>query len=287
MTGTILPKPISGISHLAERYDLFVIDQWGVMHDGHKLFPGTIGVFEELRRAGKTITILSNSGKRVDVSHRRLGEMGLPAELYDFVLTSGEQVYQGLKHRTGDFYGNLGERYFTFAWDEDRSIVEGLGYREVFDIDEADFILCSGTDRGSLAEYEADFSRALARGLPLTCANPDKVSKQPDGSLKMCPGALAEYYEQLGGTVQWHGKPQAGAYEAIRIATGCNGPGIGIGDSLAHDIVGAKDSGLDGLLVTSGIHSEDLCDDPGPGDILELAREYRTFPDFYIDEFRW
>lgn len=282
-----LPLAISGLSEIAFRYQLFVIDQWGVMHDGHNLHPGTIEVFERLRAAGKTIAILSNSGKRADVSHARLSEMGLDRSLYDAVLTSGEQVFQGLKHRNDPFYAALGRRCHVFAWDDDRSVLEGLDYQKDVDLEDADFILLSGTDRSSLEAYEDDLRRARERNLPMVCANPDRVSALPDGTLKMCPGLVAERYEQIGGRVRWHGKPQRGSYETLRRMTSCDGPGIGIGDSLEHDVAGALGAGMDALFITGGIHKTDLPQPVNADSVRGLAEKYGAVPHAFSDGFRW
>ncbi len=288
MTDTTLPKPIAGLSDIADRYDLFVVDQWGVLHDGAKPHPGAVEALTRLKATGAPVALLSNSGKRVADSYRRLEKLGFDRSLYDLCVTSGEQVHRGLRDRADPFYAALGPKFVMFAWDPDRGIVDGLGYQEVAAVDEADFILCAGTDRPSLAEYEPVLRRALERGLPLTCANPDRVSVQPDGSLKICPGAIAELYETMGGTVRWHGKPGRDAYDAIRAETGIrDGSGLGIGDSLAHDIAGAAGAGMDGLFITGGIHRADLPDPATPGSVAALGAEHGAVPAYYSAGFTW
>jgi HAD superfamily hydrolase (TIGR01459 family) len=289
---------IDGLGQIADDYGLFVIDQWGVLHDGETAHPGAVDAMENLRaladRTGAGIALLSNSGKRVDASYERLEALGIARRLYDFVLTSGEQVYQGLRQRGQDsandpFYASLGSRFVGFWWDDDRGILEGCDVEEVADVDQADFILCSGTDRGALEAYRPTLARALARDLPMTCANPDRVSVQPDGSLKMCPGAVAEAYEQMGGRVRWHGKPQPQAYDVIREHFGF-GPeikGLGIGDSLQHDIQGAIDSDLDGLFIAGGIHRQDLSRPLKQQEMADLATQRGVQPTFAADLFRW
>jgi len=281
------PQALTGLSEIADRYDIFVVDQWGVLHDGAKPHAGARDALLNLKKTGAAVVLLSNSGKRVAESHRRLAALGFERDLYDLALTSGEQVYEGLSSREGDFYGSLGDRYLMFAWDDDRSITEGTGFEETKDIEEADFILCAGTDRASLDAYTPILSRALDRGLPMTCANPDRVSVQPDGSLKICPGAIAERYEAMGGRVQWHGKPQQNAYRRLREVTGISGPGLGIGDSLSHDVKGAADAGMDSVFVTGGIHATDLPEAPTPDDIIALGRTHDTVPTFYQEFFVW
>lgn len=278
---------ISGLEGLADRYRLFVIDQWGVLHDGVHAHPGAIDALERLAAAGGVLAILSNSGKRVDESFDRMRRMGFDPDLYASVVTSGETVYRGLRDRADAFYAGLGRRYLMFAWDDNRGIVEGLDYEEVRDVEDADFILCAGTDRERLEEYQPVLRRALERDLPLTCANPDKVSVQPDGSLKMCPGAIAAAYEAMGGVVRWHGKPWAEVYDLIRAETGEDGPAIGIGDSLEHDIAGARAAGMDQLFIAGGIHAGELPSPPTAGAIAALGETFRAVPTHAATAFRW
>jgi ribonucleotide monophosphatase NagD (HAD superfamily) len=58
MTVPLLP----GIAPLAERYDGFILDLWGVLHDGRHPMPGALDALAHLREAGKRIVILSNAG---------------------------------------------------------------------------------------------------------------------------------------------------------------------------------------------------------------------------------
>ncbi|MAL73599.1 MAG: TIGR01459 family HAD-type hydrolase [Rhodospirillaceae bacterium] len=281
------PKHILGLRDIADQYALFVVDQWGVLHDGHTPLPGAIEALRGLKETGAAVTLLSNSGKRVSESYKRLTALGFDRSLYDLAITSGEQVHHGLSTRDTPFYAALGPRYLMFAWDEDRGIVEDTGFEEVDDIDQADFILCAGTDRRSLEDYQPILARALERDLPLTCANPDRVSVQPDGSLKVCPGAIAEMYERMGGRVQWHGKPGLDAYHSIRDITGVSGSGLGIGDSLAHDIAGANAAGLDGLFITGGIHRGDLPTPPTSDAVTDLGSQFNAVPAYFSEAFRW
>lgn len=287
---------IDGLGAIAEHYGLFVIDQWGVLHDGVQTHPGAIKALRELRalatRTGAGIALLSNSGKRVEASHERLAALGIDRDLYDLVVTSGEDVHRGLLQRGRDdaedpFYGALGRRAFGIWWDDDRGILDGCDVEETDDIAAADFILCAGTGGSELDAYMPVLGAALDRDLPMTCANPDRVSVQPDGSLKMCPGAIAEAYERMGGTVRWHGKPQRGVYDMIRAHFGTDAPGIGIGDSLQHDIQGAENGGLDSLFIAGGIHRHELARPLDADQVAALARTRGVSPTYAADMFRW
>lgn len=278
---------IDGIGSLAAGYDTYLLDQWGVIHDGVTLHDGALDAMRKLAEAGKKVVILSNSGKRASDSHGRLDSLGVDRSLYLEIITSGELVYRNLLKRTDPFYAALGPRFLMFAWDTNRGIVEGTGFEEVERIGEADFILCAGTDQQDLSWYEPALVEGLARDLPMICANPDRVSVQPDGSLKMCPGAIAEVYEQRGGRVRWHGKPTLEVYEMCGEIAGGLGRAIGVGDSLIHDIKGANDAGIDSLLILGGIHSEEVDAPPTPQGVDALAAKYGAKPTHAAALFQW
>lgn len=280
-------RPITGLSALADSYDLFIIDQWGVLHNGAEAFPGAVDAMKALKDAGKSVIVLSNSGKRPHTSYTRMAQLGFDRSLYDEVVTSGGQVHAALKRGQGAPYDSLGEKVYVFPWDDDRDLLAGLPYGEVKDIDDADWVLCAGAERGVIEAYDAELRRARSRDLPLLVANPDFVTVRPDGSLQMCPGAIAKAYEALGGTAYWHGKPTPGIYALCR-ELGGNGPAIGIGDSLHHDIQGAAGAGMASLLITQGIHKDELGKDPAVNAITDLAGRYGVpMPDYAMPGFRW
>lgn len=278
---------ISGIGDIADRYDAFILDQWGVLHDGVTAAPGAITAVDVLSQAGKKIVILSNSGKPSEDSHTRMAGMGFRRDTYLDIVTSGDTVRQCLTERSDSFYQGLGQAFAIFAWDDHRGIVEGLGYDEVSSLQDADFLLCTGTDRLSLDAYREDLTKALDLGLPMICANPDRVSVQPDGSLRICPGALAELYETMGGTVRWHGKPNREIYaQCHRVADGW-GAAIGVGDSLIHDVKGAHDSGLDALFISSGVHKDEIGPQAESDTLAPVFLQYEETPRFTASVFQW
>ena len=250
---------IDGLSAVADRYELFLIDQWGVLHNGVAPHEGAIDALKALREAGKKIVILSNSGKRLALTLPRMAGMGFSAECYDHCVTSGEEVWRALDARVEPFYAALGRRCFLFSWDGDTSLIDGLDLEGTGDIEDADFILNAGTRSGTvdLEAYEPILQRAIARELPMICANPDFVSVAPDGNMNICPGATARRYEEIGGQVDYRGKPHAPVYERCLLHEPGARPVLAIGDSLYHDIGGANAAAIDSLFIASGIHNAD------------------------------
>ncbi len=278
---------IDGLSAIIDQYDIFLLDQWGVIHNGVTLHDGAAEAILRLNDAGKTIIILSNSGKRAGDSYQRLAGFGIGRDQYLDIVTSGELVYRNLKERTDPFYQSLGPKCLIFAWDDDRNVIKDTGVEEVGDIDDADFVLCVGTDQQDIEAYKPSLEVAQSRGLPMVCGNPDRVSVQPDGSLKLCPGAVAELYEAMGGTVRWHGKPAREVYQTCLAMVDQPGAAIGVGDSLIHDIKGASDSGLASLLISGGIHYQELDLPLSANAVSSLGDRYGAQPTYACPEFRW
>lgn len=82
-TDAVAPAPttttmtsISSISsqEILDKYDTFLLDMWGVMHDGSKPYEGVLQTVKELKGMGKNLIILSNSSKRRENSHKMLGK---------------------------------------------------------------------------------------------------------------------------------------------------------------------------------------------------------------------
>ena len=84
------PASIDGLERIIDAFDHVLLDQWGVLHDGRQIYPQIQECLDHLRRRGKTVTILSNSGRRGSENARRLERLGLPPSAYDRIITSGD-----------------------------------------------------------------------------------------------------------------------------------------------------------------------------------------------------
>jgi HAD superfamily hydrolase (TIGR01459 family) len=252
---------LAGIASIAERYDGFVLDLWGCLHNGVAPFPGVLDCLDRLNVAGKRICLLSNAPRRaIDVA-KRTAEIGIPRALYHEVMSSGEAAWQALKARSDPFHQALGRRCFHIGPSRDESIRGGLGLDIVATPEEAEFVLNTGPWGwdATIESYEETLQRARARDLPMVCVNPDLVVVLGDKAY-ICAGALAQRYEALGGRVAWHGKPYQAVYEtAFRLLGVADKRRIlAVGDSLRTDIAGANGVGIDSLLVVGGIHAEEF-----------------------------
>ncbi|MEQ8968677.1 MAG: TIGR01459 family HAD-type hydrolase [Azospirillaceae bacterium] len=290
-------EPIAGLAALASRYDGFVVDQWGVLHDGERAYPGAAEALTALRRAGKRVVILSNSGKRAALNEARMAALDLGPEGYDAVITSGEACWHDLAERDDPFYAGLGRRCLLFSRGGDTSVVDGLDLEVVTEAGRADFLLLTGADEAetTLDDFDPVLRAARAADLPLVCANPDIVGIA-GGRLIASPGAIAARYEALGGRVRYLGKPHPEIYGHCRRALGAipDERVIAIGDSLQHDIAGGRAAGFATALVAGGIHRDALAEPLAAGDraaldraLAPLAERHGAVPDFVLPAFVW
>ena len=192
-----------GMRQLAPLYDGFILDLWGVIHNGVAPLPGSIECLNALMELGKRIVLLSNAPRRADDVVKRITAIGVPTGLYHHVMSSGEEAWLHLYRRTDPFYIALGRRCLHIGSERDIEIREGLGLEFIDTVEEADFILNTGPagwdDR--IEDYEPILRTGLSRDLPMVCANPDLVVMH-GSRLALCAGALARWYEEAGGRVR-------------------------------------------------------------------------------------
>jgi HAD superfamily hydrolase (TIGR01459 family) len=243
-----------------------------------------------LREAGKRVLVLSNSGKRASCNQERLAALGLSPEAYNGILSSGEVAWSGLRARAHEPFSGLGRACFLITRDGDRTIVDGLDLTIVTDMQEADFILLGGLDDAAAEpeRWREWLSSAAARRLPMLCANPDLVMFGARGLIP-APGALAAFYQRLGGTATFVGKPHALMFAAALERLGNPDPHriLVIGDSLDHDIAGGRAAAMLTLLVSSGAHRETLADAAELPAIRAAAGSETRMPHWTMKHLAW
>jgi len=254
----------TGLSALAPEYVALLVDVWGVIHNGVTHFEAAADALVRFRRErGGSVVLITNAPRPHPPIVEQLVELGVPADAYDAVVTSGDVTL-------GQISGLGVEPIYHIGPERDLSLFDGLGVRLV-EAEAAQAICCTGLfdDWNETPEdYREGLTALAARKLPFVCANPDIVV-QRGGEQIYCAGALAQLYRELGGEVRLAGKPHPPIYEAAfaRLQEVIGGAPdrdrvLAVGDGLMTDIRGAVGQGLAALLITQGIHSAEF----GPPD---------------------
>ena len=290
-------KFCQGISDISDSYVGFIIDQWGVLHDGNHAFEGVVDCLQQLQDRKKFVIILSNSGKRAEDNALRLTELGIPPSLYNVLLTSGEMTWNGLNEQKDGFFKGIGKKCLLISRGGDRSIVDGLDIQVVDQAKDANFLIISGSDapEKTLEDYEPILRDAARYSLKAICANPDSLGVMKGQNI-MGPGTIAARYKDFGGVVEYIGKPHQPIFnECIRMLQQKEiypGQTVVIGDTMAHDILGGSLVNIDTCLVKRGLHQQVFKATRSPAEVdkaLEiLIRQYNNVrPKYLVDDLVW
>ena len=87
-------KKIESIEEIINDYDNFIIDQWGVMHDGTFGYEHAFNSINLLNSNNKNLFIISNSSKRSKSSIDKLPNLGFNKNSFSEVITSGEMIWR-------------------------------------------------------------------------------------------------------------------------------------------------------------------------------------------------
>lgn len=247
---------IDGLGQIADRYDAALVDIWGVIHNGRDAFPEAVQALERFRAERGPVVLISNSPRPGSAIPAQFAEVGVPASVYDAIVTSGDATIAELARRAPGPAFKLGPA-------RDDRLYEPLDL-QFTDLEHAKFISCTGLfedDHETPEDYRELLGEAKALGLPMVCANPDKQVRRGD-QLIYCGGALAELYEKLGGEVVYAGKPHAPIYRLAEAwlaellgYTPEKSRVLAIGDNILTDLLGAQRQGYDALFVADGMNS--------------------------------
>lgn len=294
-------KVVQGVRDLVDGYDLFLLDMWGVMHDGSQPYDGVLDVVSKLKAAGKRMVILSNSSKRQENSIKMLHKLGFDPQDFEQIITSGEVAYQMLGGESPlvtlpTVWPKLKDAANRKAvvlgsGDEDVEYLQGCGW-QVASAEEASLVVARGTftvndgssvahKRESAGTYDdalADILEACAvRRLPMLVTNPDKI--RPDVERPPMPGKIGDAYEAVlakqgvtdpSSLVRRIGKPFPDVYEmSLKDGTDKTRACM-VGDALETDVTGGNLAGIATVWVLmDGIHSPDVNSLGGATNVVE------------------
>jgi len=258
MTAAAIPI-LSSIGELASAGDAWIVDIWGVMHNGARAYDRACDACRRMRAGGGTVVLLSNAPRPFTDVVRHLDGLGVPRDTYDLGVTSGDATRRMI---AAMIESGQGRPLLHIGPERDKGLFEGLDV-ETAAADTAELVVCSGLyddTKETPADYAPLFARLLARRVPMICANPDLVVER-GAALIYCAGALAAEYARAGGEVAYAGKPHLPIYERtlaeIARLRGSPVPKeriLAIGDGIDTDLKGAHAAGLGSVFIASAVH---------------------------------
>jgi HAD superfamily hydrolase (TIGR01459 family) len=259
---------LQSLADLSGRYDAVFCDLWGCLHNGQTVFPAAVAALQGFRANGGRVVLLTNAPRPTSSVIKQLDALGAPRDCWDIVVTSGDAAQMGmLSGAVGRRVHHIGapkdEPFFTDFAEDLATYAKSQAPITRVALKDAEGIVCTGLN-DDLTETPENYRAALllgkTLGLPMLCANPDIVVDMGDKRL-YCAGALAQAYEEMGGTALYFGKPHPPIYDLARRrlgeVTGLSDPQIlCIGDGISTDIQGGMSEGIDTLFITGGLEAD-------------------------------
>ena len=282
------PSAIPILTHLSALRpapEAWICDIWGVIHNGVATFPVAVDACLSFRAGGGRIILVSNAPRPSKSVVAQLDTLGVPHAAYDAVLTSGDVARTAL-------HGWRNVPTLHIGPERDLALFKDLGVPLVTAA-AAERVLCSGLydDTSETPENYRQMLHELAtRQVPMLCANPD-IKVDRGGRNIYCGGAVAGLYAELGGVVDYAGKPYPAIYSSA-FATLAELSGrsmardrvLAIGDGVHTDIAGGINTGLRTIYIASPIHAEGAL----TADALDhLFIDASTRPTAAMDRLTW
>jgi len=254
-----MPEFKKNILEIADKYQYFILDIWGVIHDGDSIYEGVLESIKKLKELNKKIIFLSNAPRRSAIVQKVLAEYGITKKYYEFILTSGEAAHFYLQHNQQKGFNEFGKKYFYIGPQKDRGLVNDLEYAEVLNAKDADFNITTGFNGpgSTLEERKHQLDESIKYNLPMICVNPDLMVIKKTGQEFLCAGILANEYQKMQGKVHFFGKPHKEVYKILfkKLNIADLSTTIIVGDGMDTDIAGATNYGIDSALIPGGLLS--------------------------------
>ena len=264
-----------GLSSIADNYQLFYVDLWGVVHNGVSLHHEAIKALKEMNKKGKDYILLTNAPRPNLAVKSFLEEMGMEKEIRDHVFTSGEAALVYLKKNLSN------KTFFHVGPPRDFDLFKDFEKMKLDNIKESDYILCTGLfddHDEDLKYYKGLFEKNIKK--KMICTNPDLIVDR-GGTREFCAGSIAMVFEKMGGEVIYFGKPYPEVYN--QSSDNKNKKILCIGDNLNTDIKGANLLNYDSLIISNGIHKNEIKEKG----IERVTKSYETICNYIQSELKW
>lgn len=285
------PKTIDSLLDIADQFDAFFLDMFGVLWDGEAFYPEALPICQKLIQKKKKIYVLTNTTMLSEHYKEKYMPFGLMSKVhYTDVITSGDVLKFKLEHQNllDEITGQKNSGYFLIGRPNDELLKSVLAH-QTKDISEASVVYFGSPQLfqndnyvtlPSIDEFIPNLKQALKRKLPAICANPDYFAIS-SGKKYVTQGSLAKWYEEHGGKVYWIGKPYSQIYNyAIQKAQTLPHRCAMVGDTIRTDILGGKNAGMKTVLITGYGITHDRMQMGATLD--QIAKQEKAYPDFLL-----
>ena len=263
-----------GLKSIIENYDLFLIDLWGVVHNGVKLNLKAIEAIENLVENKKKVIFLTNAPRPRSVVRQFLLNLGMEKNLLQNIMSSGEASMKALENE------KFGKFFFHLGPSKDNEIFINIK-KNKSSLDQCDYILCTGLIEGKNEDLE--YHKELLKNYiskKLICTNPDLIVHKGQVA-EYCAGTIAKLFESIGGESVYFGKPYK---EIYKMCFSEEEKAIAIGDNLNTDIRGANNMNIDSIFISNGVHRSEFKDE---SELKSLSLKYKVKASFYQAQLIW
>ncbi|MFK7876944.1 MAG: HAD-IIA family hydrolase [Paracoccaceae bacterium] len=234
----------SGLVEIADHFDAFVLDSFGVLNVGETAIAGAVDCMQALRAMGKRLIVLTNAASYTrDVAVERYRRLGFDFTAEEVVSSRDVAVARLNSVLPNGLWGAIAAPEDRFE-DIPAQVAHWMGQ----DVD--GFLLLSSAALND--DMVARLAAALAQqNKPLVVANPDLVAPRETGLSKE-PGFYAHFLaDELEIAPVFFGKPFGNAYEDARSRLVDVAPRrtAMVGDTLHTDILGGAAAGFKTILV--------------------------------------
>jgi len=264
-----------GLRSIIDNYDIFYIDLWGVVHNGISLHKNAIEVLIEITKVKKEYILLTNAPRPNKIVKAFLKKMGMNKEIREKVYSSGEASLNYLKKNY------LEQKFYHIGPPRDFDLFVELEKNRGKDISESAYLLCTGlleNQDEDLGYYKELFKDHINK--KMICTNPDLIVDR-GSKRELCAGSVALVFEKMGGEVIYFGKPFPEVYN--QSIDNKEKKVLSIGDNLNTDIKGANLLNYDSLIISNGIHKNEIKKDG----IEMVAKKYKVITNFIQTELKW
>jgi HAD superfamily hydrolase (TIGR01459 family) len=267
------------LQDIITNYDALIVDLWGVIHDGDKLYPNVADTLRVLYELRKPVLFLSNAPRVSAKAQTNLDRLAIARTHYLDIVTSG-QVARDLLARDAS-----PKRYYYLGPSKDEEVLDDLAhYTKADEPAHADFILCTGYEFDGQPHAEIIPLLTQLLHIPMLCINPDMEVVKQTGAQILCAGAVAAEFSKMGGKVAYIGKSFREVYDVCKLLLG-NSRTLCVGDNPATDIKGANDAGMDSLLITGGVIKTRYGAATTEADAREICTIAGVTPTYVLDGF--